>query len=294
MWWRRSTNTPTPSRSWSTSVTRRAGCWTPRWSGRTRACAGTRHVLRLQRATDRPRRTGGARVLGRIVRRQCRSGAPHLGSCRRRGPGHLCGGNHRRRRSERWTRCATSTDSVRAPWTSCSSTTTRMPTCPTCSASPSAACCIGVDRRRRQRRVPGSPKYRAYMREQQGRGWNTVEHRTHMEYQTLVPDLVWSPICWVRRLSGCLGFRLTNDPPRSYPASTSRICRRAVVLVDQRIPTFWIPYRSAGRRRGRFDAARSGCRQPLPRRPSTRRATWTRRHAVRALRFCSAAPKLRE
>lgn len=39
-------------------------------------------------------------------------------------------------------------------------------------------------------RFPGSPKYRAYMREQQGRGWQTVEHRTHMEYQTLVPDLV--------------------------------------------------------------------------------------------------------
>ena len=37
---------------------------------------------------------------------------------------------------------------------------------------------------------PGSPKYRAYMREQQGRGWRTVEHRTHMEYQKLVPDLV--------------------------------------------------------------------------------------------------------
>lgn len=37
---------------------------------------------------------------------------------------------------------------------------------------------------------PGSPKYRAYMREQQGRGWHTVEHRTHMEYQKLVPDLV--------------------------------------------------------------------------------------------------------
>ena len=37
---------------------------------------------------------------------------------------------------------------------------------------------------------PGSPKYRAHMREQQGRGWQTVEHRTHMEYQKLVPDLV--------------------------------------------------------------------------------------------------------
>ena len=37
---------------------------------------------------------------------------------------------------------------------------------------------------------PGSPKYRAFMREQQGKGWQTVEHRAHMEYQKLVPDLV--------------------------------------------------------------------------------------------------------
>ena len=37
---------------------------------------------------------------------------------------------------------------------------------------------------------PGSPKYRAFMREQQGKSWQTVEHRTHMEYQKLVPDLV--------------------------------------------------------------------------------------------------------
>ena len=39
-------------------------------------------------------------------------------------------------------------------------------------------------------RVPGAPKYRAYMREQQGKLWNTVEHKTHVEYQTLIPDLV--------------------------------------------------------------------------------------------------------
>lgn len=39
-------------------------------------------------------------------------------------------------------------------------------------------------------RVPGSPKYRAFMRDQQGKGWETVEHRSHMEYQKLVPDLV--------------------------------------------------------------------------------------------------------
>jgi catechol O-methyltransferase len=39
-------------------------------------------------------------------------------------------------------------------------------------------------------RVPGAPKYRAYMREQQGKLWTTVEHKTHVEYQKLIPDLV--------------------------------------------------------------------------------------------------------
>ena len=38
--------------------------------------------------------------------------------------------------------------------------------------------------------IPGSPKYREYMRQQQGKLWDTVEHKTHGEYQTLVPDLV--------------------------------------------------------------------------------------------------------
>jgi catechol O-methyltransferase len=38
--------------------------------------------------------------------------------------------------------------------------------------------------------VPGAPKYRKYMREQQGKRFNTIEHRTHLEYQDLVPDLV--------------------------------------------------------------------------------------------------------
>ena len=39
-------------------------------------------------------------------------------------------------------------------------------------------------------RVPGAPKYRAYMREQQGKLWNTVEHKAHLEYQSLVSDLM--------------------------------------------------------------------------------------------------------
>jgi catechol O-methyltransferase len=38
--------------------------------------------------------------------------------------------------------------------------------------------------------VPGAPKYREYMRQQQGKLWNTVEHKAHLEYQSLVPDLV--------------------------------------------------------------------------------------------------------
>ena len=38
-------------------------------------------------------------------------------------------------------------------------------------------------------RVPGAPKYREYMRQQQGKLWSTTEHKTHAEYTTL-PDLV--------------------------------------------------------------------------------------------------------
>lgn len=39
-------------------------------------------------------------------------------------------------------------------------------------------------------RTPGSPKYRAFMREQQGKHWETTEHKTHIEWSTLIPDLV--------------------------------------------------------------------------------------------------------
>jgi catechol O-methyltransferase len=39
-------------------------------------------------------------------------------------------------------------------------------------------------------RVPGAPKYRAYMRDLQGTLFNTIEHKTHVEYQSLMPDLV--------------------------------------------------------------------------------------------------------
>ena len=39
-------------------------------------------------------------------------------------------------------------------------------------------------------RIPGAPKYREYMRRQQGTLWHTVEHKAHLEYQSLVSDLV--------------------------------------------------------------------------------------------------------
>lgn len=39
-------------------------------------------------------------------------------------------------------------------------------------------------------RVPGSPKYREYMHLQQGKRFKTVAHKAHLEYQTLLSDLV--------------------------------------------------------------------------------------------------------
>lgn len=39
-------------------------------------------------------------------------------------------------------------------------------------------------------RFPGAPDYRAYMQDQEGRRWRTVEHETHAEYQSVIKDLV--------------------------------------------------------------------------------------------------------
>ncbi len=39
-------------------------------------------------------------------------------------------------------------------------------------------------------RFPGAPEYRAYLEAQEGRTWNTTEHDTHVEYQSLIKDLV--------------------------------------------------------------------------------------------------------
>lgn len=37
---------------------------------------------------------------------------------------------------------------------------------------------------------PGAPEYRAFLNDQEGTTWHTTEHRTHLEYQSLIKDLV--------------------------------------------------------------------------------------------------------
>jgi catechol O-methyltransferase len=39
-------------------------------------------------------------------------------------------------------------------------------------------------------RFPGAPEYHAYMRAQEGKLWRSVEHQTHVEYQSVIKDLV--------------------------------------------------------------------------------------------------------
>jgi catechol O-methyltransferase len=39
-------------------------------------------------------------------------------------------------------------------------------------------------------KFPGAPEYRAHMQRAEGETWRTIEHDTHLEYQTLLKDLV--------------------------------------------------------------------------------------------------------
>ena len=39
-------------------------------------------------------------------------------------------------------------------------------------------------------KFPGAPEYRAYMNAEEGRRWRTTEHETHVEYQSVIKDLV--------------------------------------------------------------------------------------------------------
>jgi catechol O-methyltransferase len=39
-------------------------------------------------------------------------------------------------------------------------------------------------------KFPGAPKYRAFLQREENRTWRTTEHETHVEYQSLLKDLV--------------------------------------------------------------------------------------------------------
>jgi catechol O-methyltransferase len=39
-------------------------------------------------------------------------------------------------------------------------------------------------------KFPGAPDYRAYMQQAEGKRWRTIEHETHLEYQSVLEDLV--------------------------------------------------------------------------------------------------------
>jgi catechol O-methyltransferase len=39
-------------------------------------------------------------------------------------------------------------------------------------------------------KFPGAPEYRAFMKENEGKTWRTNEHETHVEYQSMIKDLV--------------------------------------------------------------------------------------------------------
>ena len=39
-------------------------------------------------------------------------------------------------------------------------------------------------------RFPGAPEYRAFLEAREGKSWRTVQHETHVEYQSLIKDLV--------------------------------------------------------------------------------------------------------
>jgi catechol O-methyltransferase len=39
-------------------------------------------------------------------------------------------------------------------------------------------------------KFPGAPQYRAYLQAAEGKTWRTIEHDTHVEYQSLLKDLV--------------------------------------------------------------------------------------------------------
>jgi len=154
-------------------------------------CPGARHLRRIRRPADRQVGAQRQGVLRRTRRSQRRQRPADLGSCRGRRPRDMCRRHPSVTTDAPWTGWPTSTGSPLAHWISYFSIMTRTFTWTTCRASwPGVGCIRDRSRSPTTFRVPGAPKYRAYMREQQGKRWNTAEHKAHLEYQSLVTDLV--------------------------------------------------------------------------------------------------------
>lgn len=60
-------------------------------------------------------------------------------------------------------------------------------------------------------KFPGAPQYRAYLKQQDGKSWRTTEHKAHLEYQSLITDLVTE--------SEYVGDRFSNGESRTESAS---------------------------------------------------------------------------
>ena len=164
--------------------------------GRTaRARPGTGHLLRLWRAADRPRRARCPGGLGGTRRGQRRERPADLGARRGGGPDHLRGRHHRRRRHHAGHPRPRSRVRRPAVWICYSSTTTRTPTSPTCSASSTAAGCIRAASS--SPTTSCSPARRSTAptcARQQGR---TLEHRRAPDPCRVHPgSRIW---CWSRR-----------------------------------------------------------------------------------------------
>ena len=151
------------------------------------AGAGAGHLLRLRLAADRPRGAVGQGVLRRARRPpmpKWRGASGRTPASTTASPVWSAPSATAARRSTRW---PPSTASPPASWTCCSSTTTRPPTCPTCRASCDRGWLhrgsIVVADNVADSRLAEVP--RVHEREQQGKLFDTVEHKTHGEYQSL-------------------------------------------------------------------------------------------------------------
>ena len=83
-------------------------------------------------------------------------------------------------------------------------------------------------------KLPGAPAYRKYMQQNEGRGWSTIEHKAHGEYQTLFRDLVLEsellhPVSSNRRRGARRALEFSTKPLRGSS-------RRAFVPALRRAP----------------------------------------------------------